>query len=225
MKHIENNYKHFNKSATTDNLLTFIEEIMPLFQIEKYVFIKRPNEKQLNNALFDYLTKTAKRFDCEFYFNPNQPNDINNANVDFGIINTEIENNNPFFTIECKRLPAPKKNKNDISRENEYVIGGKGGGIERFKLNKHGIDREGRPLKINAMIGYIEENNFEFWHSAINNWITHQKTNSINWSSDSTLDKQYFKKIAKLFSKHNRIDNSIVEFHHFWIIINYSNNC
>lgn len=58
----------------------------------------------------------------------------------------------PILVIECKRIPAPSRN-----REKEYVTGAKpdriSGGIQRFKLGYHGAR-----LDTVGMIGYVHPN-------------------------------------------------------------------
>jgi hypothetical protein len=69
----------------------------------------------------------------------------------------------PFLVIEAKRLPAP-----DTSRRREYLIGEdkRTGGVQRFRLGLHGAD-----VETAVIVGYVEEESFQYWHREINDWI------------------------------------------------------
>ena len=71
----------------------------------------------------------------------------------------------PFIVFECKRLPAPSRD-----REKEYVTGEgtkKSGGIQRFKLGLYAAD-----LQVVGMIGYVQKHSAQHWFSEINRWIS-----------------------------------------------------
>jgi hypothetical protein len=161
------------------------------------------------------LNTKSHFYECPFTFNGNQPNRKNQNNVDIGVYTF---NSKLFFTIECKRLPTPRNSKRD---EMEYVFG-KLGGIERFKRNLHGIDKEGNLFVVNAMIGYIEKENFEYWFDKINFWLdekANSKVEDLSWTTEEKLKKLDFDKIATSYSVHNRIDSTKVELNHFWIYL------
>ena len=63
------------------------------------------------------------------------------------------------------------------------------------------------------MFGYVMENNFDFWHTTINEWIT----NEPNWEESEQLEKLDFSKIATLKSQHTRITGEKLYLTHFWI--------
>lgn len=73
------------------------------------------------------------------------------------------------FFAECKRLPKPKKSKDN---SHDYVTGlhsnGKSpcGGIERYKLGLHG--RPAGKLRDYGVIGYVESRSVKFWEGTIN---------------------------------------------------------
>jgi hypothetical protein len=146
--------------------------------------------------------------------------------VDFAVIDVKsfkesIEESKPFFTIEAKRLPAPKKNKKDDSREKEYVEGN-GGGVERYKRGKHGKD-----LFQSAIIGYIQKESCSYWVTEINKWIKNlepKSDSSIQWSSDDLLvQSNDFGKTKKYHSKNTRIIDSeedSIELYHYLIELN-----
>ena len=112
-----------------------------------------------------------------------------------------------IYCIEAKRLPTGKRD-----REKEYVMGD-GGGIQRFKKNLHGMNRTGNLLERNGMVGYVQENDFDHWHTQINQWITDEPT----WSNTEMLQKVSFGTIAKLESTHERISKDNLKLTHFWI--------
>jgi hypothetical protein len=124
--------------------------------------------------------------------------------------------------IEAKRLPTPDCKCRD---EHEYVfvdhsqIKFRGnGGIERFKLNKHG---EGFPVAI--MFGYIQSNSFEYWEEKVNQWL--QTFSSFVPSYYDELLVRISSKANRFCSTHLRIDhkskqkmNDIV-IYHFWLTL------
>ena len=69
----------------------------------------------------------------------------------------------PFLVLECKRLPAPSKD-----REKEYVTGfdHTSGGIQRFKMGLYGHTHS-----FAVLIGYIQRENSKFWYNKIREWI------------------------------------------------------
>jgi hypothetical protein len=88
-----------------------------------------------------------------------------------------------LYTAEAKRLPTGTG-----KREKEYVYGSfrngsPSGGIQRFKTGDHGYG-----LPKSGLLGYIEKNNFDYWHNAINQWIT-DKANELpeEWKEEEKL--------------------------------------
>jgi hypothetical protein len=120
-------------------------------------------------------------------------------NLEEGITNTAL------FVIEAKILPTPSPAK----REKEYVIGENfkvsgakecNGGIERFKLEKHGFT-----LKESGLIAFIENDNFTNWINKINTWIEDISKINSEWSIDEKInnleidqDYSYSKSKAKI---------------------------
>lgn len=122
----------------------------------------------------------------------------------------------PIFVIECKRLPAPSKD-----REREYVTGyqNKSGGIQRFKLGLHGADEE-----IAVMVGYVQGKAIHHWHGKINEWITDlskdRNSDCCTWNADEILEsieEDSGKGRAKSHSFHQRNGSSRIEIFHLWI--------
>ena len=121
--------------------------------------------------------------------------------------------------IEAKRLPTPINSSRD---EREYVFvdhSFKGnGGIERFKLNKHG---EGLPVAM--MLGYVQSNTFEYWEEKVNQWL--QKYSSIVQSYQNERLIRINGNTNRYQSIHLRIDYksnqqiSDIIIYHFWITV------
>lgn len=127
-----------------------------------------------------------------------------------------------FCWIETKRLPTP----NSVVRdEREYVFVDHSqnrfegnGGIERFKLNKHG---DGLPVAI--MFGYIQSNTFEYWEEKVNQWLQ-TYSSMVPSYSDEKLER-IGPNANRFLSTHQRIDRKNkqrmqdVTIYHFWIAL------
>lgn len=128
-----------------------------------------------------------------------------------------------FCWIEAKRLPTPKSNDRD---EREYVFVDhsqnrfKGnGGIERFKLNKHG---EGLPVAI--MFGYVQSNTFEYWEEKVNQWLQTYSSVAPCYQDEklvriNSLSNRFQSKHLRINYKNNKQINDIF-IYHFWISMN-----
>lgn len=205
----QNSKKQSVKSDFTANgkvisLLNFLELYLPLFP-EKYTKNKDDDEWSLNEALFGFLDIYSRNYAFQFipeyrYKNKSRPDfGVNEAKSDETGIYTYDQNAKHFFDIECKRLYHTTKSQ-------QYVFG-KTGGIQRFKENKHGVD-----LPYSAMIGYVEIENFNFWHKKVNSWISDEKEH---------LKLPEIHEIAKLKSIHKRNkEKTKIELIHFWLNIN-----
>ncbi len=120
--------------------------------------------------------------------------------------------NPPLFVVESKILPAPPPKK----REQEYVIGDKrNGGIERYKIGKHS-----KGLNQCGMIGFVEQENFDFWKNQINSWIDNLAKIDTFWNKDENLRITKTKKNhAFLKSIAHRKESVDILIYHFWIKI------
>jgi hypothetical protein len=219
-------YKNIAKSKYIESVILFLEENLPDFPNE--VLIKTTHaEPFMNKSLERFLENKARYGEEEYPFSfdgepihESEPR----KRVDIGVyISVKgFFENLPFFTIEAKRLPTPRATEEE---RKEYVTGVKGG-IARFKKNEHGVN-----LPINAMIGYIEKEEFVDWQKQINNWIlslngtieTNKDSNKdITWDSTEILEFIYQKEIAKLQSTHPRVNSTAQNFVtliHFWVKI------
>ena len=114
----------------------------------------------------------------------------------------------PLFVIEAKRLPP--------TRPQDYVKTG----IRRFKTEEHG-----KHHNIAAMLGYVQENNFNHWFSKINGWIDDLiANNTINpkWVISDKLKKCNTSYPSEYESIHIRKTKEPLKLHHFWL--DFSNN-
>jgi len=110
------------------------------------------------------------------------------------------------FVIEAKRLPP--------TSSREYVKGDRGG-IERFKKEKHGKKHD-----IAAMLGYVQGNDFNYWHTKVNSWIDDLRNDSSQnpgWENQDKLTAVNVADIAEYTSKHSRKTKEPITLHHFWI--------
>lgn len=125
-----------------------------------------------------------------------------------------------FCWIEAKRLPTPN---NVVRDEREYVFVDhsqfkKNGGIERFKLNKHG---EGLPVAI--MFGYVQSNTFEYWEEKVNQWLQTYSSMVRSYSNEKLV--RIGPKANRFQSTHLRIDHKSskqlddITIYHFWITL------
>ena len=195
---------NFKPEGVILSILDFINSNLPLFVINKTQINSNKIESSYNSQLSMFLN--AQRSMQTFLFQ-NSPEQENGRIPDIGIplIKSIINNNyESIFDIECKRLNI------QLSHVKEYVYGNTGG-IQRFKLNQHGVN-----LPYSATIGYVENQTSEYWIEQINMWITNLSYNgsetNCSWSIEDCLkatDEQYY------ISNHNKSKGSIRLYHFF----------
>ena len=129
----------------------------------------------------------------------------------------------PILVIECKRLPAPSKD-----REKEYVTGTEPakitGGIQRFKLGHHGAR-----LDMAAMIGYVQAGTASHWLDEVNGWILELVDSPLGdgcvWDETEILrsiGEDGSEDVFSYRSVHKRIANATnaeIEIRHLWIMM------
>ena len=190
--------------------------------------LKDTNEKGISQQLCIFLNRRASKY--PFFFHSEFMEDVTSgtsAQVDIGTISrdekivisdNEYGEDDSFFSIETKRLPTPGSD-----REKEYVIGHSKpcGGIERFKKGIHGSR-----LKYAAIIGYIQNNNFDYWFLTINSWINEliKEDNNNFWNNEDALQKlqeQNSNLITELLSynlrRRTNFPDDKIMLYHFWI--------
>ncbi|HAN78740.1 MAG TPA: hypothetical protein DCQ31_13750 [Bacteroidales bacterium] len=212
-------FTQYKKAATAEIVINFLKIFLKEFNPKNSDIKENDREGLINDELEHFLDVVASDNDYRFRIKATPENRENQSKVDFAFRPKSINNSQIFFTIEAKRLPAYKTN-----IKTDYVCNDKqNGGIERFKWNKHGIDKNGKPIPQNAMIAYIEEHDFEYWYNQINEWILEQEDNStaLKWTKDEVLVKISFDEIATLQSNHLRINNENVMLNHFWIYLQH----
>ncbi len=191
--------RDFNNYGKIVSLLKFLELHLPDFPV-KMKLVKNTDERIINQKLLRYFSGKNSLF----IFIPENLDEKgeNISKPDFGVyekIKVADYNQKRFFDIECKRLYHTTKSKQYVS--------GKTGGIQRFKENKHGVD-----LPYSAVIGYVEIENFNFWHKKVNSWISEKEEH---------LQFVEINRIAKLKSIHLRNkEKTKIELIHFWVNIN-----
>lgn len=162
------------------------------------------DKSEQSNNVFRFINQ-AKRTDIGVYigrsYNPNQIKKM--------------------CWIEAKRLPTLKRSDRD---EREYVFVdhsvGKfngNGGVERFKLNKHGA---GLPVAI--MFGYVQKETFAHWENKVNEWLgIYSTTPPFNQKEQlGRIENQNnrFKSVHKRINKDEQPMPDIT-LYHFWIKI------
>jgi hypothetical protein len=132
--------------------------------IEQAQILARKQDYPFNiSSQYRDIYNLSKGF-SDFYFYPNEQ-EISTISL---------------FSVESKRLPSPDK-----AREKEYVIGdANNGGIERYKTEKHG-----KGLNECGLLGFVEEENSNYWITTINNWIKDLAQTDKNWNEDELLSE------------------------------------
>jgi hypothetical protein len=197
---IKNTYEGFNKAIKTVKKDKLIEDDYT------QIFVKQ-NTLQLQKLNIQFIYAGVQYRDLH-----HKTKGIPDIHYSFNEENIE---NEPIFIIEAKRLPTPTK-----EREKEYVVGktqngNPNGGIERFKLEKHG-----KGLNECGIIGYVEKHDFDYWYTQINLWIQELSViEKSKWSIDECLNKIEFNQNSTYCHSLVIRSNQNLKLHHFWIKI------
>lgn len=211
-------------------VVAFVEKKLEKFSYQ-FTGSSITNERGLNQQLCILLNRYAHNDNYPFLFDKDhmeEPEKGDRLSVDIGVLSSRDEsikigakcysNRESFFSMEAKRLCKISK-----ARKKEYLVGRmeKGkyierGGVERFKKEIHG-----KKLKYGAMIGYVQEQSFEYWHNTINSWIgeliIETSGSSIKWTEKDKLSAIYqYEVTAKFKSENARKSGSIMLFH-LWV--------
>jgi hypothetical protein len=197
---------NFKPEGVILSILNFISSNLPLFLVNKMQVNPAKIESSYNSQLSMFLNT---RRSMEIFLFQNSPEQENGRIPDIGVplIKSILCNSyESIFDIECKRLNT------QLPHVKQYVFGNTGG-IQRFKLNQHGVN-----LPYSAMIGYVENQTAAYWFEQINSWIIDVCNNKSipTWSIDECLiktDNVYF------VSNHNKEAGSIRLFHFFKQIV------
>ncbi|MFM9949169.1 MAG: hypothetical protein ACKV1O_14610 [Saprospiraceae bacterium] len=194
-----------------------MERYLPDFTKERKVNASQ-SENDLTEQLYLHLTRKAKfnpeKVEYNYVFQPEKSQRKKKQKghpkrMDIAArLNTFDVNLEAIYCLEAKKLPTPGS-----GREKEY-ISGKGGAIERFKNEAHGLDDAGNLLENNGIVAYVTENSFVHWQTQINQWVS-----DVGWSDSEKLAMNYFAAIGKLTSQHQRISGSTLNLDHFWMIV------
>ncbi|MGM0504939.1 MAG: hypothetical protein ACQESQ_09995 [Bacteroidota bacterium] len=207
----------FDKGKIIKKLDDFIVDTLLIFHAEFQGYTNASEE-----VLSEHLAKTLDYYakPLPFIFQKeaiqSQPRG-HKRNVDIGVF-LHYANLNPFFTIEAKRLPTLPK-----SREKEYVVGNDykkpSGGIERFKLNLHGIN-----LSESALVAFVQSGSLKGWYHQINEWISLLTVESNNpdleWTNEDMLKNICgYKKaeLSRFTSVNKKNNNTTIQLFHYLI--------
>ena len=196
-------FQELEPTGIVDDLIDFIGTYLPDFKSSDEFLKILSDKKNENQHSLSFCVYMTNKCNSKFYFGRENAQKGNSV-IDIGV----YKGSTLIFTIEAKILPTPL---NPNREEFEYVHG-KGGGIERFKDGKHGLDNDNSYLPENGLIAFIKEDNFEFWLTKINKWIIEAK-----WDYAEKLTQNYSNRICKLSSVHPRADKTKFKLHHFWV--------
>lgn len=195
-------FKNLQSNELVKELSKYINSTLPHFVAsDEFVNItaKKKNENQHSKAVCVFLTNACQSKFCFQGENAQK----GSCSVDIRVYRGSVL----FYTIEAKVLPIPERS------EHEYVYG-TGGGIQRFKDEKHGLNNIDQLLPFNGMIAYIKDQDFDYWHNQTNTWIEQAK-----WSDAEKLQIIDFNEIGHLKSVHQKSGGSKVHLDHFWVYV------
>ena len=213
-------------------VVSCVEQVLITFS-EQYADSNIRNEKGLTQKLIHLLTVHASKKYYPFYFQKEymeDPERGDSPQVDIGVISTSKEGiiigvkpyeGESFFSIEAKRLAELGS-----KRAKEYLVGrteknkyNSCGGVERFKQGIHG-----RGLPYGAIIGYVQEYDFAYWHGLLNSWVEdliHKKIYSpVTWHIRDKLQKEYIKSTTAKFISITSRKNNFITLFHLWARLN-----
>lgn len=173
------------------------------------------NEDRITSLLEIYFQRQARASDEIFMFQFQYPEKNSSRTTDMSVIYASpFASTESIFAIEAKRLPTPGS-----GRQKEYVQGNLGA-MERFKRGQHG-----KHLQHSAVLGYVEKEDFSYWHTEICSWINDLIASngdpSISWDKNDLL--QFIKSVdnVNLYSSVNvRKGANDIHLSHYWFHVN-----
>jgi hypothetical protein len=190
------------ENFTVRRILVFLKSSLIEFENEfKTAQLQIHREDDISGQLALHFQAKAKNMNWLFDFNPK-------VGVDLGIHISPMQlGAKPIFIVEAKRLS--KSHKDYVKNPN--------GGIERFKREQDGF---GKHLNQSAMIGYIQQENKEYWSVKINRWIEEliETETDIVWNNEDKLINN--QPISDFVSNNQRISEKQITLYHFWINLN-----
>lgn len=191
------------------------------------------SEPLLNSQLCKFLNARARKAFPMILFGHEEPQ-ASRRHVDVAALPAEsmvikaqtYTVYDPVLVIECKRIPAPSK-----ERKREYVTGSDpmrlSGGIQRFKLGKHAAH-----MDTAAMIAYVQKGMPSQWIETVNSWILELKDKPIGdgctWTNDDILresNEDTSSDVSSYHSIHRRsgpVASDEIQLFHLWIMMNKS---
>lgn len=191
-----------SENSTVQHILVFLRNSLIEFGqafVSSNIQIHR--EDDISGQLALLFQVKAKTENLLFDFNPK-------VGVDFGIHISPMQlGAKPIFIAEAKRLS--KSHKDYVKNPN--------GGIERFKREQDGF---GKHLTQSAMIGYIQQENKEYWETKINSWVEEliKSETDVVWNESDKLIQN--DSVSDFISSHQRISGNPISLYHFWINLN-----
>ena len=190
------------ENSTVQRILVFLKSSLYDFENEfKTAQLQIHREDDISGQLALFFQSRAKNENLLFDFNPK-------VGVDFGIHISPLQlGAKPIFIVEAKRLS--KSHKDYVKNPN--------GGIERFKREQNGF---GKHLNQSAMIGYIQQENKEYWETKINGWIEEliESETDIIWDEGDKLIPN--DSASDFISHHQRVIEKPITLYHFWVNLN-----
>lgn len=205
-------FKQLEPNTLLNGVIEYVEKQLPYFvnsQTFKKVTVKKKNETQHTSAFCLFMMKDQDKYNFM-----SEVAQRDSRRIDIAIISKASDD--IIFTIEAKILPTPPGTKKSPRAKSEYVFSNKGeagAAMQRFRDGVHGLDFNETYLPENGIIAYVKDNDFDFWLKQINQWVL-----DASWSNSEKLEKVFFNTTAKLISKHNRDESSLI-LHHFWVKI------
>lgn len=118
----------------------------------------------------------------------------------------------PIIVFEAKILASSFSGTN---REREYIIGeAHNGGVERFKLEKHG-----KGFTECGLVGFVKDKDFKHWNITVNGWIADLSTPAASiWKTDEELSEtESNNDYCVLQSIAHRTTSADINLSHLWI--------
>jgi hypothetical protein len=236
MRKTQNTYKEpeefdITRKSYQLEFFNFIEEkisLFPSYISKSFDFQNLPNTIQgenkiteqfhrfLSTHVINYKYNEILKSDFYHFIFENQSSGERHRSYDIGVIlGKETHNTGKILVIEAKRLPTPGN-----ARKKEYLFGNLGA-VERFRKEVHGQDVKSDQAII---IGYIQNENQNYWLQQINSWIDEENKDksesSLTWHNiDKFVKDDSFSqiKISKFISEHSRITLEKIKLYHYWV--------
>ena len=220
-------YFDLPQGVIIEYLLTFLKECLISFKEGR---LSLHSKEKLSDAKENFYTIQLVNYltDQQRDKERNRKGEKDNIFVSFNFMNQDdssdrikIKGINPTMDIRIY-LPYQPKHIFDIEAKRLYdknvktYVVGRTGGIERFKRNSHG-----QGLHQSAILGYIEIENFNFWHDKINTWLKEEsaKTSDLNWIDEELLKDLTIvaDNLTESISLHGRLDDAPITLIHLWV--------